>query len=640
MELIAPSPFRIHSLYSSLFPIAILVALTLLFGQLVIQNFKEPLSLTIGGDVDQWEYMGYYIANNLTFNPLPHINLTSNQTFYPYGTNHVFQGWAFESNLWYAVLYQLAGLGAWLNFYYLLSIFILTTGTYLLLRSQYGETKALLASLFVSFFNFYAVNKYPGHFAYAIIHWTVLSIITDFLLVQRIVFKRPIPIRFILLKGLLLVLCLGQDVAYVLGFALTSFTISSLYGLIILSITSYRNKESLKQQIATVLTSWKNQWVSNPLLHNSLVLLAIFFSLLYVPLLWEVYHQASLFQFVDRFAGGHGWTHPARLLLPYFSSYNALLNPFTEWLHDMPEGNGAGSPGWFLLLAGGIGFWQSRRKMIWVYVPLLVFCLLHAFYHPIRVPILQVFPWCRFNRIPARVTVIYPVVLTFFALHISFKKDYLQRIITTILIVIGSIELYTVYSFRYAQKPYHFANTFFSYMDRVKKQPGEAVLDWPFCVIGGNTTGGVEGLCPLYNRTANMYALKRFHTKRTVGQYFGRLHDSQIQPFLKAGWPQLLNHPDTVNIMVAERLTTCFTEQEWRFFTKFYQLNNFAGINLCIDLLPKDCLSVFYARFGRPVAQTVVPGVGRIVFIPKLIVNSDLVNRQKGRLLRLAYSSN
>ncbi|QIP15078.1 hypothetical protein G8759_21855 [Spirosoma aureum] len=77
-----------------------------------------------------------------------------------------------------------------------------------------------------------------------------------------------------------------------------------------------------------------------------------------------------------------------------------------------------------------------------------------------------------------------------------------------------------------------------------------------------------------------------------------------------------------------------------RFFTKSYQLDNFAGINLCIDLLPKDCLSVFYSRFGRPVAQTVVPGVGRIVFIPKSIVNSDLVDLQKDGLLRLAYSSN
>ena len=182
--------------------------------------------------------------------------------------------------------------------------------------------------------------------------------------------------------------------------------------------------------------------------------------------------------------------------------------------------------------------------------------------------------------------------------------------------------------------PFYFPASFDAYISRIQQQPGEAILDWPFCLASGNSIGIPEGLCPLFNRTNMLYALQRFHGKKTVGHYLGRLHESQIKPFVDAGWASLLNHPDTTSIWEAKSLTTCLTNDQWRFFEQFYQYNDFAGINLCLDLLPKSCVDDFYTHMGQPVAATEVPGAGRIVFIPKPASMRQKVNRQLGKSVR------
>jgi hypothetical protein len=612
---------------NELIGIGIFILLTLVYGIFFIRNFSGPLAeIYPGGDVDQWEYMGYYLWENLSFTPLPHLNLVNNQTFFPYGTSHMFQGWAFEANGWFALGYSFFGIGPWLNVYYLLSLLITSIGTYLLLRPDYGDRRAWLAGLIVSFINFYALNKYPGHFAYSIIHWMVLSMLTDFLLVRRLVLNQSISLRLVLLKSVFLTLCLGLDVGYVLGYALSSFTLSALFIVVLFIYRVYRQPVATTTYLRQVLTSWLKQW--HPVESTILVLVMAVAAFFYVPLLIEVAQKTSELIFIDRFAGRHGWVHPFRLLLPCFPGFDAIDNLLVGKLHDMPEGSGAGSPGWLLLGLTTVGFWYTPKSIRWAFIPLGVFFLLHLFYHPIRLPTLQIFPWCRFNRQPSRVTLVYPVIAAVFALYLPGK---LTRFVWIPLLLVGVLETSTVFHFRYAWKPYYFPTSFEPYMKRIRQQPGEAILDWPFCVVGGNGIGGVNGLCPLYKRTNTMYALKRFHGKKTVGQYFGRLHESQVQPFLQAGWPKILNPSDNPDFMRANQLTTCFTEEQWAFFDRFYELNDFAGINLCIDLIPESCVKGFFARYGQPVAITELTGSGRLAFIPKSASARRNVNPSLGK---------
>ncbi|MEW6493200.1 MAG: hypothetical protein AB1589_11955, partial [Cyanobacteriota bacterium] len=100
----------------------VLIGLFGIFSIVVIKDFSTPLIGKAGpGTVDNWdyvdiwEYMGFYFAKNLSFFPLPQLNLVNNQIFYPYGTNSVFQGWGIEMDIFYAILYSIFGAGPWLQ---------------------------------------------------------------------------------------------------------------------------------------------------------------------------------------------------------------------------------------------------------------------------------------------------------------------------------------------------------------------------------------------------------------------------------------------------------------------------------------------------------------------------------------------
>ncbi|MGJ5673557.1 MAG: hypothetical protein ACR9NN_08110 [Nostochopsis sp.] len=276
-----------------------------------------------------------------------------------------------------------------------------------------------------------------------------------------------------------------------------------------------------------------------------------------------------------------------------------------------------GSSGCFLFIVGILGILQERKK-ITIFVPLIIILLLCLLYHPIYLPTLKIFPWFAFNRIPGRSTVIYAVILGIFALHINLNclQTRRKQLITSILVLLACTELYTIYSFKLNYQPYSLDKNFFTYMNYVKKQPGEAVLDWPFCVTGGNGIGFLQGLCPFYGKNCSIFALRRFHEKKVMGQYFGRLHPYQIEPYLQAGWNRLFS-PNNPNIMKATQQTRCFRADEWSFFTDFYKYNDFAGINLYTDFLPESCVKEFYTRFGNPTNETTVLGAGKVKFIPK-----------------------
>lgn len=105
-----------------LLQILIIIFISFAFKFLVVKNFSEPLAG--GSDIDIWEYIGFYLKNNLSFAPFPTLNLNNNQVVYPYGTNSVFQTWAFERDIFYAISYSFFGIGSWLQIYYIITILV------------------------------------------------------------------------------------------------------------------------------------------------------------------------------------------------------------------------------------------------------------------------------------------------------------------------------------------------------------------------------------------------------------------------------------------------------------------------------------------------------------------------------------
>jgi hypothetical protein len=164
----------------------------------------------------------------------------------------------------------------------------------------------------------------------------------------------------------------------------------------------------------------------------------------------------------------------------------------------------------------------------------------------------------------------------------------------------------------------------------VRRQPGEALLDWPFCITGGNGVGSAEGLCPYYEKNHDDLGYAPYHQKKLVGEYFGRLHPSQLEPFLRVHWERMFA-PDDVDVFRAREQTRCFDEDEWSFFSDFFALNDFAGLQLHTSLLPPLCAEQFFARFGPPVAKLSLPDGDDLAFIPKPMALRSKVNPALGR---------
>jgi len=614
-----------------------LTLFSILFSIIVIKDFSQPL---IGfGDEDYWDYEGFYFAKNLSWLPFPHLNLNNNQTFYPYGTNNIFQPWSVERDLLHAGFYSLFGFGPWLKIYYLTTVIVTALGAFLLLFRDYGVARASGACFLVSFFNFYAIHKYPGHLNLAVIHWTVLSFITDFLILKKVVFQQPVSLRLILVRGLLLILSMGQELGYIAGFALMSFTVSSCFIFLILFYRDFKNQHNFINfinQFKFLLEKYKIEFSIHRTTSLALLAFCAVTAYAYLPLVLQIVIEAKSFDFTG-VPSGAWWVNPYRLLIPFLPGLNPGM-PFDVVFQDSSEGLGAGSPGWLLLILGTLGLWQTRNKFV-IFIPLITIFILCLFYHPADFPTLKIFPWFTFNRVAGRVTVIYPVILTIFALEIHFYnlKLQTQRLVVSSLICLACLELYTSYSFKESYQSHLLDKNFFKYMEYVRNQTGEAVLDWPFCIAGGNGVGQIQGLCPYFWKNSSIFALRRFHDKKVVGQYFGRLHPSQLKPYLQAGWNQLFS-PNNPDFTKATQQTQCFSAEEWSFFTDFYQFNDFAGINLYTDLLPESCAQEFYARFGNPTIETRILGAGKVRFIPKSAELRSKVNLALGSKIKFEPS--
>jgi hypothetical protein len=607
--------FKLNKL---LFPsIIIFVLATFAFSIIVIKNFSSPLTGWAGigpfvganhDYLDIQEYTGFYFAKNLSFKPFPQLKLVKNQVFYPYGTNSVFQPWSIEKDLIYALIYSHFKTGPWLQFYYLVTVLITAIGSFLLLYRDYGFARAIGVGFIVSFGNFYAINKYPQHLQYAVVHWIILSVITDFLIVKRVTLRHHVSLRLILVRISLLFLSFGHDLGYIAGLGLMSFTVSILFIAVLSAYRYFRGEFKLIESCKREIQGYQQDLLTYPRTCLAFIAVSGIAAYLYLPLALQIGREAKTFDFTGIPIRSH-WTNPLRLLIPFLP----ILNPergFHKILKDSPESLGAGSPGWFLLILGILGLWQSRRNIL-MFFPLLIIFFLCLAYHPVLFPTLKIFPWFAFNRVGGRSTIIYPVILCFFALHININwlDSQKKRVLVALLVVLAVIEVSVAYSFRQEYQPALLDKSFYTYMDYVKKQPGEAVLDWPFCVTG---SGFGKVLCPYYVNNSGIFALRRFHEKKVMGQYFGRLHPSQGKPYLDAGWDKLF-FPDKTGT----RQKRCFNEAEWSFFTEFFKLNDFAGINLYLERLPQECLTEFYKRFGNPVVETIVPGAGRVQFIPK-----------------------
>lgn len=90
----------------------------------------------------------------------------------------------------------------------------------------------------------------------------------------------------------------------------------------------------------------------------------------------------------------------------------------------------------------------------------------------------------------------------------------------------------------------------------VKEQPGDTVLDLPFCVAGGNGVCTQEQ-CPQYPGSIAGQCFRQWHGKKTYGLYQPRMYPSQCEIYERAPFQSWFS---------AWRENRCFSPGEWTEF--------------------------------------------------------------------------
>ncbi len=389
---------------------AVLAILAGCFAWGVVQDFGAPISGK--GDLSLWEHQNYYVGHNLAFTPLPRLDLHNDQLFYPYGGNNVFQPWVMEMHLGAALATRLLGSWGWCQLYFLLSVVGTALGAFLLLRPDHGPVRAGLAAVAVSFCNYYAIGRFAGAFANACAHWTVLSVLADFVLAGRAVDRRPWSARLLAARAFILLACLGQDLGYVAGLGLTSALVTATF---LAGLAVVRTRLRPSRMRAAAREGWL-EIVRSARQHRAqvaaLAALAALAGVLYVPLALQVSRAAGEYDF-SRLPLGAWWANPLRMLMPVLPGFNPVSHH--RILGDQPEAYFAASPGLAFVLAALVGMAAGRRRLPAAVPPLALLALLLSF-HPVKLDTLRLLPWFGFVRVSARFSVVYPATLVSLAL--------------------------------------------------------------------------------------------------------------------------------------------------------------------------------------------------------------------------------
>ncbi len=595
----------------------------------VLPDLRHPI---LGaGDINLWGYQGYYVANNFHLLPVPHLDLVNDQTLYPIGTNQVFQPWAVERELFQAALVRLFGPGPWLQVYLLFSLAVAMLGAYRLLLEEEGRARAACFAFVVTFCSFGALWRFPSQAGMAFLHWTTLGLIADYLLSRRLWERRPWPGRLLLARLALLGLALGLDVGYVAGISIASFMLTLAWGLLVSWVRAGGTWPFGRSR----LRGWYEELRADLQRNRStaIVLGAVMLWAfgVYVPLVGEIALAARGFDFSD-FQDALWWASPARLLLPILPGVDPAW--VGKLVHDSPEGSFVTQPGLAIVLAGAAGLWAGRHRFGAVVPLVALFCGLLAL-NETTLRWFRLVPWFSFARVGGRFSLVYPTVLCLFALGLARQGWRGRRgLAAGVLVALLAAETATAYAGPLLRRPAFVPDAAFgAFMKAVEAAPGEAVLEWPFCIAAGNGVSTGE-LCPYYLRQAGISALRQFHGKKVVGHYFGRLHPDQVAPFMAAGWQHLFVPNGLPLSWSATRQRRDLLEPESRFLEDFFLLNDFCGMIVYADLLPAESVRRLHELVGPPVAEITYPGVGRMEFLPKRPAQRAALDRVRGRALR------
>jgi hypothetical protein len=577
----------------------------------VVQDYSGPLvggrdyEGNYRGDANYFEFLGYYVRDHYRFGLAP-ISFLTTDVAYPHGTHIGLLSWCAERDLFHAAMLRLFGPGAWLQLYVTLGMAIGAVGVTAVLRPSFGVLRASLVGFAASFFNFYAWYKFPYHVNCAAVHWVNVSIALDAATMRAASRGERLRTSQLVLRVALVALSMGLDLGYVAGHALTSFVITAYY---VWSELGLRDRRLLARFALIFPESPREDLRREPgaiAIAAALASVAIAF---YLPFVAAVVKDTAAYPMTE--ANGNFWASQLHALFPYFPGVHPTSS-LVRGLFGADEGIGEYAPGYTLLAAAGIGIALTRKRGARpVFEPHLVMAILVFVFHPRWTKTLQMFPWFAYYRVAGRGTLVLPILLALVAASTFDWPKLAKRVVGAL----AAIEFATATLLVSEYRPAPFEPAVKAYFETVAKAPGQALLEWPFCIASANVTITRE-LCPYWDITSTAYANRRFHGKSTISVYLSRVHPLQFKRWIDEGWEGMFM-PDDPTREHPKRELRCFDDAQWARFDVLYTQHDFAGIQLYADLLPGACVEAFHARYGAPAAEATLPRGGRVEFLPR-----------------------
>lgn len=590
---------------------ALLAVGVIAYAWAVGQDFSGPL---VGGadydgsnrgDTNYFELLGYYVRDHYRFGLHP-ISFFTKDVAYPDGTHIGLLSWCAERDLFHAALLKLFGPGPWIQIYVTLGAALGAVGVTAILTRSIGLMRASLVGFAASFMAFYAWYKFPYHLSMVAIHWVTMSIAADFVTMRLVIDGKRPSATFVMLRAALIVLSMGLDLGYVAGHALTSFCVTMYCAWSFLGQRDRRIVGRLSQLLPeNVGTELSTRWMA----FVGATLLFLVGLVVYVPFDLAVVRDTATYPMES--SPGVYWASQLHALFPYLPGLHPTSS-IVQGIFGKDEGVGEYAPGFALIAAAVVGVVLAhRRDRSAIIKPLLITTILVFAFHPRWCKTLQIFPWFAYDRVAGRGTVVLPILLALLAASAAEWPRLAKIVVATLGVAEFATATLLVSNYRATKlEARHRA-----YFDTIAASPGEALLDWPFCMASGTGVMTKE-LCPYYDRLSTSYANRRFHRKATVSFYLGRMHPTQVGRWIDARWPEMFSPNDPTRLHPT-RETRCFSDEQWKKFDELYRAYDFAGLQLYVDLLPESCVEAFHARYGAPRATETLPRVGRVEFIAR-----------------------
>lgn len=558
-------------------------------------SFAAPL---VGvGDTEHLEWVPFLFNKALHFVPWPKLTLFQDLVLYPTGGTVTYLPFSWEANYVVAALTQAFGPGPWSYLYFLASHAFLFVAAFALLKQSFPPRLATALAFLVAFANAYAQAKFPRHSNMAFCHWTSLTLVYLSVLVDKMEHAQVSSAqRLLALAPLMVAGALGQDPGYLLPWCVTLWVTALVVILfprasreVLLRTLNYR-------RLSGDALAKRTLWFS--------LMGAALLSFLYLPLNAQVAYDSLLNPPIEQ---GEKWANPLRWLLPAFPY---LVNPawdaFKEVMPEVGDAEMAGVPGWHLVIPALFGlFVLSPRRSLLARFWLALLALL-TLSHPRWFPLLTLLPWHAMSRSSVRHTLLLAPLLVLLSSAFWRLPKRPSRLVLGALALLFVIEP-LAQVLRLGGRIRAQSDVERAYFRLISESPGEAILEWPFCLTAWNQP--VEGLCVAREKHYFTYNAQRFHGKKGISLDIGRASRRE-----RGEWNRLLWN----GLYDSIREDRCFSATEWNWILAQMKRLRLAGVEIYPELLPGHCLAEWERRLGKPRGRLKSPGTPERVFFRSL----------------------